>query len=436
MAGNARFHDKLHRKNHHTLSSYGFPDSAIDPIASHSEPFQGDFVINGSLSTSAGLNFLSADLGGDLYCENLHVRDTTYTNFISGQGTETIISDGALTGYGDYTLTMDYRNAIYAKTPVFNISNTISALGNVYGQKGTFASLSVIGDSNITGSLSVNTNVRVNGNLFIAGNLSALGDMSVIDTNIVSTSALSVINHGTTPALLINQIGNHPTAVFQKDGTDILTISGTNVNIYGTLSATNNIYGNNINSLQNVSGTWDQSYVALTSTSAYWNNAYAILTGGTLSGAISVMGNVSSTGTIYTNSLSVVGNMYSPTINTINTNLSTLSTSISTITTNLSTLSNGFSASLLSGGYQFLPSGLIMQWGFYSNVSVFANSWYTVEFPIRFTTACFTVNTTNHDPISADNHASVLISTPSISSVDVSWSTSNSHAIYWHAIGY
>jgi len=251
MAGNARFHDKLHRKNHHTLSSYGFPDSAMDPIASHTEPFQGDFVINGSLSTSAGLHFLSADFDGDLYCENLHVRDSTYTNFISGQGTETIISDGALTGYGVYTLTMDYRTAIYAKTPVFNISNTISALGNIY----------------------------------------------------------------------------------------------------------------------------------------------------------------------------------SPTINTINTKLSALSASIST-------LSNGFSASLLSGGYQFLPSGLIMQWGFYSNISITANSWYTVTFPKRFTTSCFNVNITNHDPISADNHASVLIKAPSVSSVDVSWSTTKPHAIYWQAIGY
>jgi hypothetical protein len=33
MAGNARFHDKHHRTNHHTLSTAGIPDSATDPIA-------------------------------------------------------------------------------------------------------------------------------------------------------------------------------------------------------------------------------------------------------------------------------------------------------------------------------------------------------------------------------------------------------------------
>ena len=115
MAGNARFHDKLHRTNHHTLSTAGIPDSATDPIASPSNPFQGDFVVNGLLSSSKGLDVLSANYGGDVYCENIYVRDTTYTDFISGMGSETIISDGALTGFGDNTLTLDYGKAIYAK---------------------------------------------------------------------------------------------------------------------------------------------------------------------------------------------------------------------------------------------------------------------------------------------------------------------------------
>jgi len=50
MSDNARFHNKLHRKNHHTLPTVGYPDSGIDPIASPSEPFEGDFYLTGSLS--------------------------------------------------------------------------------------------------------------------------------------------------------------------------------------------------------------------------------------------------------------------------------------------------------------------------------------------------------------------------------------------------
>jgi len=48
----SRFHNKFHRHNHHTTPSSDprYPDSALDPIASPASPFQGDFILNGSLS--------------------------------------------------------------------------------------------------------------------------------------------------------------------------------------------------------------------------------------------------------------------------------------------------------------------------------------------------------------------------------------------------
>ena len=55
MASNARFHNKWHRRNHHSQSSPDYPDSATDPIASPEEPFIGDFVISGNLSASKNL---------------------------------------------------------------------------------------------------------------------------------------------------------------------------------------------------------------------------------------------------------------------------------------------------------------------------------------------------------------------------------------------
>ena len=50
MAGTSRFHDKLHRANHHSVTTPGLPDSAYDPIASSDYPFRGDFVLSGALS--------------------------------------------------------------------------------------------------------------------------------------------------------------------------------------------------------------------------------------------------------------------------------------------------------------------------------------------------------------------------------------------------
>lgn len=48
-----RFHNKWHRHNHHTYPAVNEPDSSHDPIASPSDPFKGDFVIEGAITQSA-----------------------------------------------------------------------------------------------------------------------------------------------------------------------------------------------------------------------------------------------------------------------------------------------------------------------------------------------------------------------------------------------
>jgi len=110
MAGNARFHNKFHRRNHHTIPSTGYPDSGTDPIASQDEPFHGDFYLSGSLSA--------------------------------------------------------------------------------------------------------NGSAKIDGNLLVVGNLSALGEFSYLDTVVSVTSALSVVNAGTGPALTVWQYGDQPIARF------------------------------------------------------------------------------------------------------------------------------------------------------------------------------------------------------------------------------
>jgi hypothetical protein len=55
----SRLHNKWHRHNHHTnpTDDPNLPDSSHDPIASPESPFQGDFVMQGSLSaTQTSLN--------------------------------------------------------------------------------------------------------------------------------------------------------------------------------------------------------------------------------------------------------------------------------------------------------------------------------------------------------------------------------------------
>jgi hypothetical protein len=65
----SRFHNKYHRHNHHTtaVNDPRYPDASHDPIASHDSPFQGDFVLNGTLSAN-DLAFTNASItpGGTL----------------------------------------------------------------------------------------------------------------------------------------------------------------------------------------------------------------------------------------------------------------------------------------------------------------------------------------------------------------------------------
>ena len=334
MAGNARFHDKLHSKNHHTLATAGFPDSGNDPIASPAEPFQGDFVINGSLSTNAGLNFLSANIVGDFQSENIVVRDTLHANFLSGQATETIISDGALTGYGNLTMTMDFRNGIYAKTPTFIATNNISAVGAINSESAT------------VNTLTVNNNATVNGNLFIAGNLSAMGDVSVIETNISVTSSLSVNNLGTSTAFTVNQQGAHNIASFRNDNNPILVLDGSGVTTYGSISASGNINSPNINNIQSTSGNWDSSYNSLTSTSGIWDSSFNALTS-TSANWNSVYNSVSSTSGNWNNTFNTVNPNSANWIsvyNSVNTTSANWNNSYNSLTSTSSNWNNSYNS--------------------------------------------------------------------------------------------
>lgn len=204
MAGNARFHDKLHRKNHHTNPTVGYADSASDPIASPTEPFQGDFILNGKLSANSGINVLSANIVGDLTCEDLIVKGTTFTNFISGDSTEAIISDGGLTGFGNNTLTLDYGKGIYNRVN----NNTIMYMNS-----------SNVGIGTVTPNekLTVIGNISTNGekiNLY-----SSVSDAIIKSHSDAGNAALQLNNGSLSP-------GSGPLINFQLNDSSIARIRG------------------------------------------------------------------------------------------------------------------------------------------------------------------------------------------------------------------
>lgn len=91
-------------------------------------------------------------------------------------------------------------------------------------------------------------------NLTVTGNLSVLGDSTIIETTIAATSALSITNAGSGPALVVTQTGSNDIATFFDDSNTALIIKdggnvgiGTSVpneklTVLGNISASNTIY--------------------------------------------------------------------------------------------------------------------------------------------------------------------------------------------------
>lgn len=143
MSGNARFHDKLHRANHHTLSTGGLLDSAYDPIASPEHPFRGDFILSGSLSAS-----------GDVIANNLKIASEITVNGNTTTQNQKIVGSLQLTKqyYGgtaiyainptskpvDRTLSINYENGVY-------ISHDLHIGSDLYGRNAYLTDLSATG---------------------------------------------------------------------------------------------------------------------------------------------------------------------------------------------------------------------------------------------------------------------------------------------------
>lgn len=196
----SRFHNKWHRSNHHTYQSPTNADAGHDPIASFDSPFQGDFVIQGGI--------------------NLTVPSTSaYSAVFNGSkvGINTSNPTATLQVNGDTLINYD-----------------LSANGNAY----------------------IGGNTIINGNTLIYGNLSALGKWTELDTYVNVTSAVTIENFGTGPALQVTQLGPQPVATFYDDTYPTLYINQKNVGIgtipnaqlngapYGQLQVQGSVYAN------------------------------------------------------------------------------------------------------------------------------------------------------------------------------------------------
>jgi len=210
MADNARFHNKLHRKNHHTLPTTGYPDSAIDPLASPEEPFNGDFHIVGSLSASYNIyaghrvgvqtsnpNYEVSIQGSlsasrDAFIDNNLVvgNDATVGNSLTSFG-DTVLGTTANDGITINAGPIKMPNAINAVDAIImggdtnlyrGAANTLQTDDDLYVRANTTLGDACTDTTTINGTLNINCSTVANGIKFSNGS-------GTYDTNLYRSAA-------------------------------------------------------------------------------------------------------------------------------------------------------------------------------------------------------------------------------------------------------
>lgn len=227
-----------------------------------------------------------------------------------------------------------------------------------------------------------------NGDPFtVGGNLSVTGT-SALTGNVTASGTLTV--SGATALNGNNTLGDNTADTLTINSSAVTTPNGLNFDSNTlVIDATNNRVG-----IAKASPT-----TALDVTGTVTATAFA----GTLTG--NVTGNV--TGNLTGNADTVTNGVY---------------------TTNF-TSSN---QSLTADGYQKLPGGLIMQWG-YSAITANGNT--AITFPIAFPSSCVNVQVTQENDSTSDLYT-YRVNTVTTTGFNVRNSMTNTPSAYWFAIGY
>ena len=158
-----------------------------------------DFKVKNSLCVSETLNVAQSACINDL--------KITSTGGVSATGLSALVTRNGFVSAGR------------------DLSDVFARLSDNVDGSGTAHKVPVWTDSNTLGDSPLSTNGN---NVSITGNLSVLGDFTRMDTIVTTTSALSIINHGTGPALFARQAGaSQPIAEFvDKEGGQIIFDDG------------------------------------------------------------------------------------------------------------------------------------------------------------------------------------------------------------------
>jgi hypothetical protein len=294
MAGTSRFHDKLHRANHHSVVSPGLPDSAYDPIASKDHPFRGDFVLSGALSAR-----------GDCTTESFTARKTLkvneettllgplFTNSGGSYVTHHTFANNKIPLIPNRTISFNYDNGVYINgfppKLIVGTKGSDAGLVQVTNIDAVSASLlsATISDRLGIGTTTPQHELHVVGDVIIYGTLTANGNSYFQNTLFTTTSSLSIVNTGTGAGLTVSQEGNQPiVALYDHESSISLWADGhadrpgwvgiktsdpnVELTVHGDISSSGVVYGSSSNSDQ-----WKTTYNTTVANSANWSGGYS-----------------------------------------------------------------------------------------------------------------------------------------------------------------
>lgn len=269
------------------------------------------------------VNYLSTNL---VRISALAVTDSISANSFYSENTIGIISDNPNElGFGYNTLTLNFSGGVFVRNNLTSLTVLSTVLyGDSVQWWDTRNTLRANSASyvNIVSADSKYLPVsggRITGNLIINGGLSALGSTVYINTVVTVTSALSVVNEGTGPALFVKQTGSQPVALFLDDSSTALVIEDggnvgigvddptTKLHVNGTIKA-NNQYSSDewasvYSTVYSNSAGWEQTdtltQIITATTTNYLSSNNVLILSASIMGSLSVVGTIYSSNTAY-----------------------------------------------------------------------------------------------------------------------------------------
>jgi hypothetical protein len=253
---------------------------------------------------SRGYSWGSTLTTGEISLRRLNTNTLVIGNRFATETRSLAISSLSATGNITAAGSISSSNVVYAVGGNSNLWNSVYSATNATSANWN----SVYSSYNAASAGLVSTGSSPSfDNLTVSGSLSVLGDFTYINTTVSITSALSVVNAGTGPALYVKQTGSQPIAYFlDAEGTGDIIFDNNGyvglgtptpnerLTVVGNISSSSVVYA-----LDGNSNLWNSVYTITNANSANWSSAYTytnansanyVLAGGNTRGADLLIG--------------------------------------------------------------------------------------------------------------------------------------------------